>query len=448
MNRFLGKKILISPKTATSSALKNVFINQGVDVVGFCDKNKKECFKIEDIPDADFIVIMSPNHGNEIYEECIKVIDKNRLYFASLKDGKYRFLDKPEQKRDFFYSPCEINVKREKLVFISKDNITSNNKALYLYCIKNNIKTIMLTDNNEQLNGLSKLNLPAKKLDSKEGDFEIACAKYIIFDQGDFTYLPKLHETQKTVQLWHGVGLKKMAKNTNIEYDYFISTSHWTNDTNFKNIFLAKEFLNCGYPRNDVFFKDEAELDLLFCDGFIYDIVKKTDKKVVVFMPTHKESGFELGFDLGEMDTFLGKNNTMMILKLHPFVLKFYNQNKTKKEYKNIFFHNANGDIYPILKYTHLLISDYSSIVYDYILLDKPIVFFIHDKDIYNQNMQFLFDYDKFSPGDKAKTQKELENAIIKNLQHDGFQAERQKVKEMFFDFYDGDSCKRILIQR
>jgi CDP-glycerol glycerophosphotransferase (TagB/SpsB family) len=65
--------------------------------------------------------------------------------------------------------------------------------------------------------------------------------------------------TQKTIQMWHGVGLKKMSISyKDYPYDYFISTSNWTNETNFKNVFIkTKNFLNYGYPRYDVLLKEK-----------------------------------------------------------------------------------------------------------------------------------------------------------------------------------------------
>lgn len=81
-----------------------------------------------------------------------------------------------------------------------------------------------------------------------------------------------------------------MAKLTNIEYDYFISTSNWTNETNFINVFCAKKFLNYGYPRNDIFFKNEEEIDLIFCNKKIYSLLQNKEyKKVALYMPTIRE---------------------------------------------------------------------------------------------------------------------------------------------------------------
>ena len=215
----------------------------------------------------------------------------------------------------------------------------------------------------------------------------------------------------------------------NITYDYFFSTSNWTNETNFKSIFSAKEFLNLGYPRNDIFFKDEDNLDLMFCDKQVYEIVKNNNyNKIILYMPTHRENSTKIALDLNKLNKKLQEINSLFIIKLHPFVLEFY-KHTYKELFSNIVFHNANGDIYPLLKYVDVLVSDYSSIVYDFLLLNKPIIFYNYDIDEYKKNVSLLFDYNEFSPGIKVETQDELENSF---LQENLYFKQREKIKNLF----------------
>jgi CDP-glycerol glycerophosphotransferase (TagB/SpsB family) len=236
-----------------------------------------------------------------------------------------------------------------------------------------------------------------------------------------------------------------MNKLENINYDYFISTSDWTNETNFKKIFSAKSFLNLGYPRNDIFFKDEDELDLMFCDRKIYEIAKKSFKKVILYMPTHRENQTKLNLDFQKLNQKLQEIDAIFILKLHPFMLDYY-KNSGDLEYSNLFFHNAHGDIYPILKYVDTLVSDYSSVVYDFLLLDREVIFYNYDMDEYLKNVSLLFDYDEFSPGVKVKTQDELEKAISKQDAKDEYGKKREEIKELFFDkIARGGALKNII---
>ncbi|RXJ81108.1 CDP-glycerol glycerophosphotransferase family protein [Arcobacter sp. F2176] len=447
MKEFLNKKVLLSPCSPLTLALKQYLVEQNIEVIGFIDKNKSDenIYKIDQIGSIEFdsILILSPNHFFAIYNEYLEYYKKDIIYEVELRENKYNFSNKITSKEyQFKYLPKKFDIKREKFVFISKGFISSNNKFFYLYCFRNGIDTVILTDNVEQLEELQLKKLPCELLETNEADYNIAIAKFIIFDQGNYTYLPPLHKEQKTIQLWHGVGLKKMSKMDNITYDYFVSTSNWTNETNFKNIFSAKTFLDTGYPRNDILDKEykEDDLDLLFCDKEIYRFVK-SDKKIVLYMPTHREKQTKVHLDFNTLNESLKEINYYMIVKLHPFVLEYY-KNYEDNEYSNILFHNANGDIYPLLKHTDILISDYSSIVYDFLLVDKPIVFFNYDIDDYNINMTFLFDYNEYSPGIKVKNQDELILSLLSV--EDNYINQRKKICNKFFAF-KGNSSLRLI---
>lgn len=448
VQKFKNKDIFLAPHSPLTLALEGYL--KDINIKGFIDKNKKDTniIQIEELSNEefDYIFILSPNYFENILSHYLPYVKKEKIVKVSIVDGEYRFEnDFKAYKREFFYPPREMECIRKRVVFISKGFIGANNKALYLYCLKNKIDSIILTDNKEQIDELRQNSLPYELLDTKEADLEIATAKFIIFDQGNYTYLPPLHPSQKTVQLWHGVGLKKMNKLENIKYDYFISTSDWTNETNFKKIFSAKSFLNLGYPRNDIFFKDEDELDLMFCDRKIYEIVKKNFKKIILYMPTHRENQTKLNLDFQKLNQKLQEIDAIFILKLHPFMLDHY-KNSDDLKYSNLFFHNAHGDIYPILKYVDTLVSDYSSVVYDFLLLDREVIFYNYDMDEYLKNVSLLFDYDEFSPGVKVKTQDELEKAISKQDAKDEYGKKREEIKELFFDkIARGGALKNIV---
>jgi len=461
MNTFTNKKIFIAPKTPISMAFKE-YLDQLIqyDFLGYIDKTKIErhTTKIDQINnDFDYIIIISPNHYKSIYSDYISLIDKEKLYIVNIVNQAYQ-LTKTIQNNtsnNIEYYSKDIdsnNNKREGIVFISKGFIDANNKYLFLSCLKQNIYASIVTDNLDQIKQLEEHNLPCRILDTNKGDEIIAKAKYIVFDQANYTYF-YISPNQITIQLWHGVGLKKMSKLTNITYDYFISTSNWTNETNFKNVFCAKTYCDFGYPRNDILLKkDEDKLDLLFCNKELYKLSK--NNKTILYMPTIREYVFSqktpptqhyvLPLDLKKLNEALNQMNFTMIIKLHPYVIEFFKDLALHEQFTNIKFHPTQGDIYPILKYTDILITDYSSIAYDFLFLDKPIIFFDYDRDMYEKNMGgFLFDYDKYSPGIKVKNQDELIEAIKSNDNH---QNDRIEVKNKFFS-HKIFSSKQIIKQ-
>jgi len=449
---FKNKKILLAPHSPMSVALQEYLLSFDCKIVGFIDKNKNDTniYKIDKLDEVDFdiVLILSPNHFKAIYKEYLKYLPKEIVYQVTIKDYKYSFKNDITLNESSFSKPKNLQIEN-KFVFISKDFIGSNNKFFYIYCIQQNIPAVILTNNQEQLKELKEHNLPYNLLDTKEAYIDIISSKFIVLDQGNYTDLPPLHQEQKLIQLWHGVGLKKMSKLTNITYDYFISTSTWTNETNFKNIFLAKEFLNCGYPRNDIFNKEyKNRYSELFCDKSILNFVKNTNSKIALYMPTHRATNVKLPLDFKRLNSQLRDINFTMIIKLHPLVLEYYS-NIQQQDFSNILFHNTQGDIYPILKYIDILVTDYSSIAYDFLFLNRPVIFFNYDYDEYistrgnKNNNQFLFNYYDYTPGKKIQTQEHLVAEIKYLLQgNDDHKDYRLKIKNLFFDDTNLNSCE------
>jgi CDP-glycerol glycerophosphotransferase (TagB/SpsB family) len=115
-------------------------------------------------------------------------------------------------------------------------------------------------------------------------------------------------------------------------------------------------------------------------------------------------------------------------------------------EYSNIFFVNdedINNDFYPLLPLTHLLITDYSSIFFDYVLLNKPIIF--SPLEMPASERQFYYGYDRVTPGPKAENWNEvieyIEEAVINPRK---YEKERMVCRDTFNAFCDANSCNRI----
>jgi len=464
---FENKKVFIAPHTPRTTmfqnALKDKFEN--IEVLGFLDnfKEEKGILKPNDLDESfsyDYILILSQNHFEPIYKEykklfplkkIIKVDIKNEEYFFF--DWKDIFLDKiksiPQNIKLFSY---KLMIKtfdlfsRKKIVFLSRSFISSNNKALYIDCLKKKMDVIILTDNNGQLQTLRDLNFPCAKLNSFISYFYLATAKNVIIDQGNsIYYLPYLSEKQKTIQLWHGVPLKRMNKLIGYKYDYFVGTSNFVNETSLGKVVQAYEYKDYGYPRNDLLTKEHDELDLLFCDKKLYELSK--NNKIIVYMPTHRESRNDVPIDFKQLNKKMKELNCYFIVKFHPFVIQFYEEVVNSKEYSNILFHSIHGDIYPLLKYTDILISDYSSIYFDFLFVDKPLIFFDYDRKEYEDNIKgFVYSYDEYAPGKKVQSQNDLEKEIEDILKgNDLFKEDREKSLEKFFTHKDNDSSKRIV---
>ena len=450
-----------------------------VQILGFVDKfktgeNIKRLQEIKNLP-FDHMLIVSANHFESIYGEHRKAITLRKILKVIVKENLYFFQSQKEISKEKIYSiPHKfrmillrilsnsisiLGLKRSTISFVAKSFIGNNLKALHVYSAKKSSSTTLLTDDLSKLEELRKNGFLALKLNSFRAVWKLAFSKIVIQDQGNFTEpLTKLSPRQKSIQMWHGIPLKRMNRLANYTYDFLISPSDYVNETSLADVIVARKHLDFGYPRNDLLLKKHEEHDLLLCDRKLYELAKqrfRTDKKILVYMPTHRESATSIAgyskqdlipLDLESLDHSLDSLSCTLILKLHPFVKQFQEKHIPEKGFRNIYFHSTDGDIYPLLKYTDILITDYSSIFFDFLLLNRPIIFFDYDFKQYSSNMGgFVYDYEKMTPGPKVKNQGQLIEEIGKQLSNeDEFHQTRFSLCQKLFTHQDANSSQRI----
>ena len=103
--------------------------------------------------------------------------------------------------------------------------------------------------------------------------------------------------------------------------------------------------------------------------------------------------------------------------------------------------------MYKLLVQSDALITDYSSVFFDYLLIDKPIGFTIDDMESYRNKRGFVMkDPDYYMPGFRISSLEDLERFCLDSAsEKDDFKAERSRVNALVYDFKDGLFCKRIL---
>ncbi|WP_138496165.1 CDP-glycerol glycerophosphotransferase family protein [Paenibacillus pinistramenti] len=283
-------------------------------------------------------------------------------------------------------------------------------------------------------------------------------------------------EEKINIELWHGFPLKGMAKmdiqetasSEKIHHywsqlDKIMSYSPLYNTLmNACNGARITQYSITGMPRNDALFNADSR------DKLLKFFPELKDHKAAFFMPTFRRSvitpkkleggkdfhnifGFE-SFDKHSFQSFLTKNNLKFIVKLHPFEEAFYKQDIEEwKKYGLLFLTDEMLkrhalDLYELLGAADLLITDYSSVYFDYLLLDRPILFLPVDLQEYQQTRGFLIDpYDFWAPGPKALTQDEMQQEAAKLLgEKSYFEQERETIKKMVHSFTDNKSTERV----
>ncbi|HEJ9421312.1 TPA: CDP-glycerol glycerophosphotransferase family protein [Proteus mirabilis] len=336
----------------------------------------------------------------------------------------------------------------KRWVIGSQKNFFCNSKYFFLKNYKNqdNIELIWLTPSLKTKKSLRNKNIKKVYLNWEPKGIWYALTSYIFICSytinDDLPYY--LSKNAKIIYLWHGVGIKNIYLKSNnnlvkrklnsklakflyppllIRPDLFFSTSdlmteHFSECFNLKKTSIAKSL----YPRCS-FMLNEKSIIKNFLFSFNYktelNIIKKLEgfNKSYIYMPTwrnyNKNSFIDSGINLNKLNNLLAKKNEILFIKLHPQTMNY-----KEKIYSNILFLENNIDIYSILPFIDILITDYSSIYYDFILLkNKKIILYPYDlSDYMSINKDFAFDYDSYMPAVKAYSYLELENIINNKL--------------------------------
>lgn len=159
-------------------------------------------------------------------------------------------------------------------------------------------------------------------------------------------------------------------------------------------------------------------------------------------------------FNYKDFDKFLEKNEIKLFLKLHPNDEKEEIGKINKLKLNNLFVITEENlsakdiDLYETLNSCDLLITDYSSIYFDYLILNRPIIFNPVDITEYSETRGFLLNpYDFWTPGPKVYTQEELETEIIRCISDNKiFSEERKLIRDMFYEKNIMNSSEKLFL--
>lgn len=271
---------------------------------------------------------------------------------------------------------------------------------------------------------MKRLNFDEKKLES-EGSTKKHARKIVL------SILPHIREI-KTYDLILATS------------DYFkpIMTSAFdVPDTNVKVL---------GYPRNDVLFDENHR------SGYMEKLKKRYNRKnILAYLPTYRsnnnaEEDFELfnkyGFDRKAMEAFLKETNSILLIKLH-YVEQERMKNKHIDMGSRIVYADESEvtDINDVLTYIDVLITDYSGVYFDYLLLNRPVIFAAFDLEEYAKERGFYDDYEFYIAGPIAKNWPEViqyaKDALWSPTKFEGLRIEKNKI---FNKYCDGKNSMRV----
>lgn len=265
--------------------------------------------------------------------------------------------------------------------------------------------------------------------------YYMATSKHWVINARVPKYIKKRDETVY-IQTWHGTPLKRLAadmkevhmpgtststykKNFYEEaqrWDYLVSPNDYSTEI-FKRAFhFNKEVLDVGYPRNDLFYKEEINNPTSIAK-LKERIGLPSDKKVVLYAPTWRddefygkgEYKFDIKLDLFEMKERLG-DEYVVVLRMHYLIADNLNVEGLEGFAYNFSDYDDIAELYLV---SDILITDYSSVFFDYANLNRPILFYTYDLDKYRNDLRgFYIDFEKEAPGPVLMTSDEVIQTI------------------------------------
>ncbi len=248
---------------------------------------------------------------------------------------------------------------------------------------------------------------------------------------------------------WHGIPIKTVGNGAEGRHDYDFSYIDYfciSGDYEipiYKRSFLipVSHMIKTGMPRNDTLYKTTEEE--------ILEIKKRIglplDKKILLYAPTWRDSNnggksysIKPPMNLKKWEEMLGKEY-ILLFRTHPYTNELLGVqfNDFVRDFTNY------SDVNDLMKIADILISDYSATIFDYAILERPIITFAYDCDDYGRERGFAMNIKKEMPGGISKT----EDEVLERILHMNIQEETSAVKlfKKKYVTYGGDATEQCI---
>jgi len=352
-------------------------------------------------------------------------------------------------------------------------NFSDNAKYLFLYCSsEKDINCYWITKNKDLVESLRNDGLNAYYKYSAKGLWLSLSSKVYVYDSRTGSINHWASAGAIKVNLWHGSPLKTIDRDITVKHNAFYIGNHtwgikrylvrmimpeWfvvadlmiaTSEKvkgYFNSAFGSKKIKVTGYPRNDIISNPSLYARYLVFEQNIIDSI--STEKTILYAPTFRDTNRfnrETPIEWGRLNDLLKKNDATFLIKLHRHDYSM----AIKEDYSNIRVLDNESDMYPLFSKVDLLITDYSSIFFDFLLTDKPVLFYPYDKDDYLTKDRSMYDeYDTVTPGHKAYDfnglYEKLELFFKQPYALKESVLDYQTIKKMYNQYSDSDGAKR-----
>lgn len=295
------------------------------------------------------------------------------------------------------------------------------------------------------------------------------CKTLFIDDVFDPVYCITPRDGQRIVQLWHtpafirktgyAVGKRGVAgeitdrKLVHTNYTDIAASSSHVKDI-VASVFNSSESIvhAWGCPKTDIYFDKD------FIKGARNSVIKSVpnllgsigNRKIILYAPTYRGTGSDNAYALRTLDLILLRrylgDKFVFLIKLHPFLKdESYFTDEVKELISDFAFEVPHGvKTESLLCAADVMITDYSTLVFDYSLLERPMVFYAFDFKRYTRHKPLFYDYERFVPGPIVYDSGELAQAVL-NIA-DNFDPEKTvHFKKKYMGGCDGRSTDRVI---
>lgn len=297
-------------------------------------------------------------------------------------------------------------------------------------------------------------------------DMGTAKAVFVHESNSYFGYLD-IRKESKIIQLWHGCGIfKKIGLSTSGKEHFKTLEAHeeYPEYNNYSIVTIAspelswvyEEFMGIskdegiiqpiGVSRTDEFFDEEYVKN---CYKTLYETIPAAKgKKVILYAPTYRGVGFKRvspdELDVKKFAEALG-DEYILIFKHHQTAIEVP---EIPEPYKDTFAYDMTRgkgmSINDLMTVADICISDYSSLVFEYALFERPMLFYVYDLEDYIDERGLYYDFDEITPGPLCRTNEEMID-YIQNIDERFDKQEVTDFKNKFMCSCDGHSTERIL---
>ncbi|HEV2640954.1 MAG TPA: CDP-glycerol glycerophosphotransferase family protein [Actinocrinis sp.] len=376
---------------------------------------------------------------------------------------RLQILSDPRIKRDVYQKVLlRLPIKRGSVVFESHlgQSFSDNPKYIYQALQKTGHKGKLVWSYADTTAGFP-ADATLVRRDSWGYLRALARAQYWVDNQGFPPALPKRSGTTY-LQTWHGTALKTMgsdnpqiramlqderkrlSKSVN-RFDYFLVRSEYDVRTLVESFGMRAEPLRIGYPRNDSLLaadREERGRELRARFGF------PENRKVVLYAPTYRcaDAVFVPGFDLERFADEFGDTH-LLLVRAH-----YLNTVTVPARARHAVLDlSAHPDVTELILASDALITDYSSVIFDYALYDRPMLFFAPDTAAYGEDRGTYFDLAERAPGPWTGDQDALFEALRElpapGDPADPYRERRRQFAGEFGQYETGAAGERLLGQ-